>query len=67
MTFMYDSTGVGLLHSTSEPTPEARFREEYANEDHSQQATNREYGAIAPDPHLMERIWSRLGSFRTFA
>jgi hypothetical protein len=67
MTFMYEPTGVSLLHSTDEPSADARFREEYAHENHRGPSAIRQYSAPKPDEHILERMWMRIGSFRTFA
>ena len=67
MTFMYEPTGVSLLHSTDEPSADARFREEYANEDHKQMAERELAMHHNDDPHILDRMWARIGTFRTFA
>lgn len=67
MTYMYEPTGVSLLHSADEPSADARFREQYAHEHRSHAAAEPEPSPNSEDLHIIERMWARIGNFRTIA
>ncbi|MEO9254167.1 MAG: hypothetical protein ABI305_01395 [Tepidiformaceae bacterium] len=67
MTYMYEPTGISLLHSTNEPSADAHFREELAHEDHKHLRAEQAPSLDAADPHIIERMWARIGSFHSIA
>jgi hypothetical protein len=61
----YTSTNANLLPLSTEPRPEARFREEYYQTRTSTRKVKLPARAsIGVDPLLLERMWARLAQFR---
>ena len=63
---LYTSTTAHLLPLSTEPRPEAKFREEYYESRKStQKAKLPARPAVGLDPFLLERMWLKLAQFRS--